>query len=779
MKLPLAWLDEYLDLNESPENLAERLSIAGLEVDHIHIPDTISHVISAKITDILKHPNADKLVITQCFDGTKTHQIVTGAKNIQVSDIVPLALPGATLAKGFKIKKSKLRGIESDGMLCSEQELGLCESAQGIWILDKNLPLGQDIATLFKLNKAILDIDILPNRGDCLSIIGLAREIAAIYNIDLKKENWECVSEKDHTRKKINNEIPEQCSFYTLREITDIKAVATPSWMKVRLFQSGLRPIQLNVDICNYVMLEYGQPLHSFDALSLKEDPISIKNADKNQEIQTLDGKKHLLKEQDIIISTNNKAVAIAGVMGDLSSASQVNSKSIFLESAQFNPVAIRRTAKRLDLRSDSSIRFEKGIDAKNIIKASERAAYWFKNIANAKIFSIVQSKPLHTSSTQIAFSVEKINRFLGTNFSDENITMRLTKLGFKIQNNTCFVPSWRQHDCTTIACLAEEVLRLNNLNNIPQHLQAGPSYQEKPDLFAQKINNIRQNLAILGFNECVSFPMISDTDWQLINTSMPTLRIQNPIKSNQAILRNSLIPGLFNITKHNYHNQQDRTHLFEIGNCFENKQEQMKLCIMMSGPWYNTYTKAENDFGQSQLHHLLGLLNQAGLYHSLDTRPVNKAPFFSHPTHILNLYTDDHHIGSIFELHPEIIGNNNIQNPIYVAELNLNQFKNTTKHFKTFSKFPTTRRDIAILANKTLSYQTILNGIHQHKHQWVKQVKLVDHYQGSQLGENKKSLAFALFYQSSTETLNDQQVNEVHHLLCSNLCKSLDINIR
>eukprot|EP01048_Picozoa_sp_COSAG05_P019897 COSAG05_NODE_3240_length_2215_cov_1.053403_1_plen_694_part_10 len=694
MKFPKSWLKTFIDLPDNDQDLAEKLSIAGLEVEEIiQHKKALCNVVSAQIKEIKKHPEADRLVITQCHDGQNMHQIVTGANNINEGDIVPLALPNALLAKGLKIKKSKLRGIDSAGMLCSESELGLCDEANGIWILDQDMALGLDLVAHFSLNDCIFDIGILPNRGDCQSIYGLARELSAILNIPLKAATWQAPKPSFKSKIKINNTQIEQAPYYSARVLKNCQNAQSPAWLKANLWRCDLKPIALTIDITNYVLLEYGQPLHAFSQDKLTQQntnhalSLNIRFAKDKESIKTLDEKEQILSQSDIVIDHEQQVIAIAGVMGGFDSGSNTDTstkETLILEAANFNPVHVRRTAQRLNLRSESAIRFEKGIDQNQIQLASDRAAQLYHSLAQAEIGECdIQQR--ESNSLSIPFSTEKINQILGSTYSDTHIISQLNKLGFNIDKSACVVPSWRQHDCKTQACLAEEVARLDGFSAIPDQLPQGPNLHPAEQAHLVQRRQLRQGLANLGFNECCSFPMISAKDWQLTHaTEKPKWIIQNPISQDQAILRDSLLSNLLTIYKSNQRNQQTHTHFFEIGTCFKTESEDLNLGILMGGQWLNSYDKNTEALKKSSLAHLKSCLEQVFTDKklALTMNPNNPIPSISHPSQYLNITENKQSIGACFEVHPNTLKAAGIKGQVFFAELRLNKTSTKTPQF-------------------------------------------------------------------------------------------------
>jgi len=530
MKFSYKWLTEYVDIPVNAVELAEKLTLSGFEVEAVEPQGQgLLNIITVRIDSIKKHPDADKLVVSQCFDGQDYHQIVTAAPNIYKGAIVPLSLPGAVLMGNLKIKKGTLRGIESNGMLCSEKELGVAEEANGIWILPEDTPIGIDFISYGMLCDTVMDISILPNRGDCLSLIGMAREIAAIFKTKLKLPKADITTELEKNPVQIINQNTSLCPKYTAQLLKDITIKPSPMYMQRCLQLSGIRPINNIVDITNYVLLECGQPLHAFDYHLLESQKIVIKCAEEKQKFQTLDDEEHTLTSESLLICDEHKAIALGGIMGGKNTEIKDTTKDVLLESAYFNPSNIRKTQLKLGIRTESSIRFEKGVDYDFVEFSSNRAAHLMQQLAGAKILSSIACNKITTPSTSsIHFDANQINTLLGTEFEKHEMLDILSRIGMNYdeKNSTLQIPSWRLNDLKEFPDIAEEIARIKGYNNIPSSLPVNQINIKKPSQLQQLCKQIPSMLISKGILEIDTFPMISQIDIDKLESNIKTARI-------------------------------------------------------------------------------------------------------------------------------------------------------------------------------------------------------------------------------------------------------------
>ncbi len=790
MKVSLNWLKEFVDIPISAQELADKLSLAGHEVESVtHYSQTVSGIVTGRIEAINKHPDADKLQITMINDGTIVHQIVTGAQNIAESAIVPVSLPGAVLANGTAIKASQLRGIDSNGMLCSQVELGLAEESTGIWLLPPDTPLGVDLAEFAQIKDAVLDISVLPNRGDCQSIIGIAREIAVILGTDLRLPTLtDATTLAGPSILTIQNTAPDTCTQYHARTLTLRAVPTTPLWMQLRLTRCGINTISPIVDVTNYVMLEFGQPLHAFDQAKVATNTLIIRHPKAGESIQTLDEKTVTLQPTDLLIADEEKGLALAGIMGGFDSGVNNLTSQIILESAQFNPVAVRKSKQRHHLTTQSAIRFEKGIDPNQTKNAIHRATAIMASWSNASIIGAIAS---YTSPTpepeKIDYNPAKINQLLGTNWDPNAMTKILKSLGFTIDSapiSMATPPAWR-HDITEWPCLAEEIARIHGLDNIPTTPITRAIPTQAPSPISQLDNQLTSLLTTLGFQQLNTLPMINATQDAVV---APQLIIQNPINPDQAVMRSSLKPSLLSVLRLNLNKFNGGLNAFEIAKVFHTENdtiiETTQLGILVTLPQNPApYTQADKALNTVEFADLKGVSEL--LLEHLNTAQFQWLPSANphfHPKQQAALKRYNAHIGTIGFLHPTYIKPYDITLPVGYIELNLSIIATQPQpkpKAKPLAKFPSTTRDIALLAPRNLEYGAIHAAILTHKSKLVKEIQLVDLYINKSLGDDKKSLCFSLIYQDPDRTLTDTEVNTAHTQLSEQLCQHLPITLR
>lgn len=795
MKYALSWIKEFIDIPISTTELADKLSLSGLEVEGIsHTCETVKGIVSGKIQSIQKHPNADKLQITQFFDGTTTHQIVTGAQNIFEGAIVPASLPGAVLADGTVIKASELRGIPSNGMLCSKEELGLSKSEPGIWILPEETPLGVDLAEYFNLRDSILDIGILPNRGDCQSIYGLAREISAVLGVPLKqKASPPTLKQSSQNMISVTIEAPQTCPLYSLQTIQNVKNGTSPLWMQQRLERCGINPISLLVDITNYVLLEYGQPLHAFDLAQLQGSALTVRLSKENDTMTGLDKSEITLTPNTLIIADTQGPAAIAGVMGGVRTGVSDSTQAIAIEAGIFDSIKVRQAKSAHQLATESASRFEKGIDPELARIAQERAAQLYVELAGGTTqdFQVIKedTHPVFDTKT-VPYSIEKINRLLGTDWSKQELQTILKTLGFEVSDTEATVPSYRQFDIQEWPCLAEEVARIKGYDAIPSCLAKTNLAIEPPTPESTLTTTLETLFIGLGFQQLNTLPMIGLSELETLHypsTHEDYFEIKNPLSPEQALMRPQLLPSLLKVLMHNLRHSTAHSNTFEIAKVFSPKSpttETTVLGILVHlGPQDSPYTVEDKATNTLQFSDLKGFAQLA--LEKLRTIQVNYQPSTTalfHPNQQSQIFSLKTAIGQVGFIHPKILKDLDINTPVGYIELSITALvktPTTKSKYKPLPKFPGTKRDIAILAPESLSYQDIQKCIEKNKSKWVKDLSLFDLYQDSKLGEGKKSICVSLKYQDPERTLTDEEVNQAHSTLCTILVEQLPVSLR
>ncbi len=738
MKYPVSWLRDFVDIDVPVQELADRLSLAGLEVEGVEfVGQSLSHVITARIDSIEKHPNADRLNVTQVFDGKALRQIVCGAQNIFVGAIVPVVLPGAELPNGLKIKESKIRDVVSLGMICSETELGVSESSEGIWLLPNDMPLGVDFVEYAQLKDAILDIGILPNRGDCMSLIGLAREIAAILGTSLKEIKTPDLVSSGVFPLKVSVEIPELCPLYSARFISGITpGLKSPLWMQRRLQLAGLRPLNLIVDVMNYVLLETGQPLQVADRRKISGEQLTV---------------------SDVKL----------GVVGRVDAAVTSETTEIILESAVFDAVATRKASQALSLRTENSVRYEKGIDWDGVLPASDRAASLLISLAGGTTSEQVVVTSSAREPRWLAFDFQQINGLLGSDFSDDEMREVLGKLGFVFESGRVRVPSWRFGDVQEWPCLAEEVARLLGYDRIPSVLPEAFVLMDPPTRQHTLVQKIETYLTAQGFYQTNTFPLSSVAAAEAVKCPLPEAAyvLQNPISPEASAMRKSLLPSLLEVVTFNQKRQLSGLRFFEVGHVFS-EVKSVPVCVSHLGVLFESNSDFFVDKGLVE-----GLLSHLGLSYAFGA--VSREYF--HPVRSASILVDGREVGAYGVLHPSV------SSGLFYLEFDLSLFSGVDKKlvYQAVSKFPSTRRDIAMLAPKSLSYQAILDVINANLSEWVQDVFLFDCFESEKIGLENKSLGFGFIYQTVDRTLSDDEVNTADQALRTILATQLPITLR
>ncbi len=798
MKVPYNWLKTYIDFPYSPEELAHKLTMAGLEVEDVeYLGQGMEGIIVGEITEISEHPNADKLVICQVDTGHETLQIITGAPNVLQGAKVPVAPTGVTLPNGLKIEETILRGKASRGMICSEDELGLIEErAEGIMILDEEAEVGTQIAEYLARNEYVLKLDLTPNYARCLGLLGIARELKADLadnKIKFPENNYQ--PNEEQIKDLINVEIkdPELCSRYTGILVKNVDIKTSPEWMQLRLKAAGIRPINNIVDITNYVLLEYNQPLHAFDYDKISGRKIIVRRASKDEKIVTLDEQERVLDEDILVIADEEKAVGLAGVMGGANSEITEESTSIFIESAYFNPVNIRKTARRLSLPSEASHRFERGVDIENVLEAGKRAAYLMQKLAGGEVVGgVIDQYPVPYKQKNIVININRVNRILGLELKAAEMKEMLERLEFKtgIKANQLKVevPSYR-NDVELEADLIEEIARMYGYNNIPVTCPDSKSLGKMND--KQKLEGIVRNIMTAsGLNEIVTFSLMDEKYYDLLDITAEDelrkhVRIKNPLNQAFSLLRTSLFPGLLEVLANNARRQVEEMKVFELGKVFfraeQGKRPREKF--MLAGG--SMGCKVDYfDTGAPDFYCLKGIIDN--LFNRLDIRGVKYKKVensFMHPGRTAGIEYNGHLIGILGELRPGVIEELDLITRTSIFELDFAELLANTRindyKYAHLPKHPAVSRDLALVVDENIPAAEILEIIKEKGTEILKDVKIFDLYQGDQIPEGSKSLAFKLNFQSGDRTLIDKEVKDIFNLIISTLKKKINAEIR
>jgi phenylalanyl-tRNA synthetase beta chain len=792
MKVPYLWLKDYVNIDINANELADRLTLSGSKVEEVITSgEDITNVVTGKLIKIEAHPDAEKLVICQVEVGQEERvQIVTGAKNMKENDIVPVALHGSTLTNGLKIKKGKLRGVPSNGMMCSEEELGIAgdEPVHGLMILPENTPLGKDIKDVLGLNKAVIDFEITSNRPDCLSVLGIARETAATLGIEYKNPSVEYkTSGTGNVEDLVKVEVKDAlCKRYMARAVKDVKIEPSPAWMQERLLEAGVRPINNVVDITNFVMLELGQPMHAFDKREIKSNKIVVERAKENEKFVTLDEIERNLDSEVLCIKDGEETIGLAGIMGGLQSGIKDDTTEIIFESASFDGTNIRVNSKKLNLRTEASSRFEKDIDPNLTELALNRACALIEEL---KVGTIVEGtidiynerKEPHTMIVDSNW----VNRFLGTSLSKEQMKEYLDRLELKtsIENDNLViaVPTFRI-DITIKEDIAEEVARIYGYNNVPMTVIGANSPKDAKNKKLKLDDLVINTMISSGVNQSISYSFVSPKVFDMINLPSDSelrnvVKIKNPLGEDYSIMRTSTLPSMMECLGRNYSRSNEFARLFELGKVYIPKADENQL-------------PNEKNILTIGLYGAVDYLDLKGVVENLINAMGIKNPSFKrqsenvsyHPGKTAELFIGKEKVGVLGEIHPDVADNYGIDTNAYVAELDLDILyanSNTEKKYKPLPKYPAVTRDIALLVEDAILVQEIEETIRKAGGNLVETVKLFDVYKGKQIPEGKKSIAYAISYRDENKTLTDNEVNKVHDKILRSLEYKLGAQLR
>jgi phenylalanyl-tRNA synthetase beta chain len=795
MKVPLGWLKEYVDINVDPKEFAEAITLSGSKVEGIEVQgEEISKVVVGRILTVEKHPDADRLQVAKIDIGSEVVQVVTGAWNINEGDYIPVALHGSMLPGGKKITKGKLRGIKSNGMMCSMEELCVDKedypdaNEDGIFILKGNPVPGTDIKEFLGLNETIVEFEITSNRPDCLSIVGIAREAAATFKSKLVKPVIKLEEKADNAVNYASVQIkdPDLCPRYAARIIKDVKIGASPKWMKNRLKAAGVRPINNIVDITNYVMLELGQPMHAFDFECLEENRIVVRRALDGETINTLDEQDRELDSSMLVIADGKKPVAVAGVMGGAKSEVTEKTSMILLESANFNGISVRLAAKKLGMRTEASSRFEKGLDMENVITAIDRAAQLIEELGAGRVCKgIIDCYPKKETPRTVKFRPDKINELLGTSISIQEMKDIFKALEFELDESTMeiIVPSFR-YDIEGGADLAEEVARFYGYNNIEATLLSGKAATLGRKTFKQKVEDkIKNTLISCGLSEIYTYSFTSPKVFDKINVAADsklrqTVVISNPLGEDYSIMRTTTIPDMLAVISRNYNRKVEEAKLFELSYVYLPKklpvtdlpEEKTVLTLGM----YGSLDFFDLKGAVEELMSILGICRYEFV-------PEKSNPTF-HPGRTARLMINRKDAGIIGQIHPEVAQRFECPGITYIGLLDAAcLIENTVMEveYKPLPKFPAVTRDVAIIVKDEVMVKEIEGIIEQRAGRILEVFKLFDIYKGKQVPEGMKSAAFSITFRDENRTLTDEDVNKAMDKILEGLRDSLGAKLR
>ncbi len=771
MNLSMKWLREFVDLDCSPKEYADQMTMSGSKVEGYTVEgEEITGVVVGRVLSLERHPDSDHLWVCQVDVGSEVLQIVTGAQNLKEGDLVPAALHGSTLPGGVKIKRGKLRGIESNGMLCSLSELSLTKNdfphaiEDGIFVIDEEVRPGQDIREALGLNDVSVEFEITPNRPDCLSMIGLARETAATFQKPLKlhapKVKGTGGSVKDYLTVCVQ---ASDCKRYMNRVVKNIRIAPSPLWLRERLRACGLRPINNIVDITNYVMLEYGQPMHAFDYKYVKDGKINVRMAKAGETITTLDGVERALQADMLVIADSEVPMAVAGVMGGEFSGIMDDTETVVFESACFDGPSVRTTARDLGMRTDSSSRFEKGLDPAACPAALERACELVELLgAGDVVDGVIDEGYEEAPLRRIPLDVEGINRFLGIELSRQAMVEILTRLDFQVENGEVIVPSFRG-DVEQKADVAEEIARFYGYDNIPSTVFKGYAAAAKTpeQAFEAKIAGTALSM---GYYEIVTYSFISPKYYDKIRLAPDSVlrrsvTIRNPLGEDTSVMRTTALPSMLETLARNYNNRNLSAKLFELATVYlpttddQLPKEKKVLVLGAYGAGVDFFTV------KGAVEALLREFHVA----DVNVEAVKNRPEF-HPGRCAALSSGETPLGIMGEIHPQVLENYGLGVKAYVALLPLEALYGSAKakiEFKPAPKFPAVTRDLAIVCDQATPVLTLEKAIRRAAGKLLESVTLFDVYEGEQVGQNKKSVAYSMTLRGADRTLTDTEADQ------------------
>ncbi|MEB1807732.1 MAG: phenylalanine--tRNA ligase subunit beta [Bacillaceae bacterium] len=807
MLVSYKWLQEYIDVADlTPKEIADKLTKGGIEVDIIHsLKKGMSGVVVGHVVECTQHPNADKLRVCKVDVGAEEHlQIVCGAANVGADQKVAVATVGAVLPGNFKIKKAKLRGELSQGMICSLQELGIegklipKEFAEGIYNFPADVEPGQDALEALNLTDEILELDLTPNRSDCLSMLGVAYEMAALLGREVKHPtiNESSSSEKASDYISVQVEASEDNPYYGAKIIKNVKIGPSPLWLQNRLTAAGIRPISNVVDVTNYVLIEYGQPLHAFDYDRFGSKEIVVRRARDGEEIVTLDDETRKLSADHLVITNGTEATAVAGVMGGAFSEVQNDTTTILLEAAYFNSQTVRRASRDLGLRSESSMRYEKGVDPKRVREAAERAAQLIAELAGGEVAEgIVEVDTLNITEREVTITTEQVNRLLGTSLTTEDIAKIFDRLQFSyVQNGEVFdvTAPTRRNDISITEDLVEEVARLFGYDHIPTTLPIGLTTPGGLTDYQAGRRKVRQSLEAAGLYQAITYSLTTPkkaTGLSNENEHLTPVKLSMPMSEDRSTLRTSLIPHLLDVISYNLNRKVNNVAIYEVGSIFLSEEKEVTkqptekemvagafTGIAHSHLWQGE-KKAVDFFVAKGV--VEALISELGLSHLIAFEQTKKPGL--HPGRTASIVLDGSEVGFIGQIHPTLQKELDL-NETYVFQIDLEQllnYKQDDVAYEPIPRYPSISRDIALVVDEAVHAGKVQQVIVTAGGRLLKNVQLFDLYQGEHMEAGKKSLAFSLTYFDPERTLTDEEVSQVHQKVLDQLKTEIGAELR
>jgi|LSQX01.1.fsa_nt_gb phenylalanyl-tRNA synthetase beta chain len=797
MLVSCRWLKDYADYNISEVELADRLTMVGASVETItEIGRGLERVVIGRVVEAVPHPQGETLRVCKVDCGGELLSIVCGAPNVAAGQTVPVALPGAKLPSGHVIDAIVLQGVPSQGMICSEAELGLGDDAGGIMVLPSHLPVGEPLTKALPLEDVVLDVEVYPNRPDLLSMVGIAREVVALTDVSLQLPQIDITEAGPAIEGQVDIEVEDHdlCPRYTARLLTNCQVGPSPLWMQRRLLAAGMRPINNIVDITNYVMLESGQPLHAFDYDKLIDRRLVIRRAKEGERITTLDDVDRELTTDDLVIADGKRPVCIAGVMGSAHSEVDEGTTTVLLESANFDPVSIRRTSQRLGLRSEASGRFEKGLDPNGTLWALNRAAQLMQELAGAKVApGVIDIYPKARLPLEIQLCPKKTNKILGTNIEPEEMVRLLAKLAMEVElvddRLHVTVPTFRG-DIQRPIDLVEEVARLYGYDHIEPTLPQGRLTRGEDVPGWRTLESLRNYLVGRGFLEAMTLSFNSPEDFQALGVEeegQRALSLRNPLTVEQSRMRTTLLPGLLDVVAHNWKHDVEDLAIFEMGSVFladenppkELPREETCLGIAMVGRTWEGWGTVQREVDFFDLKGIVeGALARIDADCSL--APGSHPAF--HPGRQAQIIIDGQPVGVMGEIHPRTARAWDIDGRVYICEVNLQSLLDKaqpTKRYRALPRYPAVRRDLALLVPQDVAAGKITDLLREVGGELVRDAALFDFYTGKQIPEGFKSLAYTITFQAEDRTLTDGEVGALVAQMEQELKERLGVTIR
>ena len=771
MKASISWLKSLCPTDLSIDDIVRRLTMAGLEVDGVEpASKPWTHVVVGEVLSVTQHPDADKLNVCEVTDGESTYQVVCGATNVRAGLKVPFARVGAVIGDDFRIQQAKLRGVDSHGMLCGADELGLSDERDGLMELPDHVVTGSDVADLLSLPDHVVEVDLTPNRGDCLSITGLARELGVLSQTTVRTVDCEAVDPESDETHDVHLSAPEGCPCYVGRVIEHVDVTKpTPMWMVERLRRSGIRSIDAIVDITNYVMLELGQPMHAFDRDQLVGE-IDVRMAHPGEQLVLLDGKTLTLSDDVLVIADQEKALALAGIMGGEHSGISERTTTVFLESAYFDPITIAGKARRYGLHTDASARFERGVDWQLAERACQRATALILDICGGVPgpVMITDNEQALPTLQVVTLTHARIKQQLKIELASETIQQMLQALGFDVDVTSdgfrCVAPSWR-FDIAIEQDLIEEIARIYGYNNLPTSLPAQALTMAAVPEAETPLMRLKHYLVDQDIQEVVTYSFVDPAMQALLGDGVEGVRLANPIASNLAEMRRSLMPGLVEAVRHNVNRQAPRVRVFETGQCFVSSGDQLdqseRLGIALYGqqaPLHFSGDRLVDFFDLKGIVDGLGIVNGGGsLSWSSGEHPALA------PGQTARVSINGQSIGIVGRLHPRLARELDLPKPLFLADLNLSPLlSGQVTAFKAISRYPRVLRDLAVVVDDSIAWQQIVDAVESLGDSRIQSVELFDVYRGTGVPEGCQSLALSLSLQDPEKTLDDVAIQEM-----------------